>query len=53
MLEPVAWKAGTAVLRGPGRGNAPRLPDEAQFTALREFTLNLNLSLIQRETKDR
>ncbi|MFV2011956.1 hypothetical protein ACFHVG_19360, partial [Micromonospora sp. LOL_027] len=28
------------VLRGPRRSNAPGLPDEAQFTALRYFTLD-------------
>ena len=28
------------VLRGRGRGNASPLPDEAQFTALRYFTLD-------------
>ena len=28
------------VLRGPGRSNALRLPDEAQFTALRYFALD-------------
>src|SRR3954469_7467067 len=27
MLEPVAWKRARPVLRGPGCGNAPRLPD--------------------------
>jgi hypothetical protein len=27
------------VLRGPGRSNVPRLPDEAQFGPLRTFTI--------------
>jgi hypothetical protein len=33
-------KRARPVLRGPRRSNAPGLPDEAQFTALRYFTLD-------------
>jgi hypothetical protein len=33
-------KRARPVLRGPRRGNAPGLPDEAQFTALRYFALD-------------
>ncbi len=33
-------KRARPVLRGPRRSNAPGLPDEPQFTALRYFTLN-------------
>ncbi|MFI0418150.1 hypothetical protein [Spongiactinospora sp. 9N601] len=32
-------KRARPVLRGPGRGNALRLPDEAQFIVLRYFAL--------------
>jgi hypothetical protein len=31
LLEPVAWKAGTAGSEGPRRSNAPGLPDEIFF----------------------
>ena len=33
-------KRARPVLRGPRRSNAPGLPDEAEFTALRYFTLD-------------
>jgi hypothetical protein len=39
LLEPVAWKRARPVLRGPRRGNAPGLPDEAQFGPLRTFVM--------------
>jgi hypothetical protein len=39
LLEPVAWKQARPVLRGPRRGNAPGLPDEAQFEPLRTFLM--------------
>ncbi|WP_460348151.1 hypothetical protein [Actinoallomurus acanthiterrae] len=33
-------KRARPVLRGPRRGNAPGLPDEAEFAALRYFALS-------------
>lgn len=40
MLEPDAVDAARPVLRGPRRSNAPGLPDESEFAALRYFALN-------------
>jgi hypothetical protein len=40
LLEPVAGKLAWPVLRGLRRGNAPELPDECEFTALRYFALD-------------
>ena len=34
MLEPVAWKAGTAGSEGARRSNAPGLPDEVFFSII-------------------
>jgi len=39
-LSRLPGKRARPVLRGPRRSNAPGLPDEAQFTALRYFTLD-------------
>jgi len=39
-LSRLPGKRARPVLRGPRRGNAPGLPDEPQFTALRYFTLD-------------
>jgi len=39
-LSRLPGKRARPVLRGPRRGNAPGLPDEAQFTALRYFPLD-------------
>ena len=39
-LSRLLGKRARPVLRGPRRNNAPGLPDEPQFTALRYFTLN-------------
>jgi len=39
-LSRLPGKRARPVLRGPRRGNAPGLPDEAQFTALRYFALD-------------
>ncbi|MCW2940800.1 MAG: Insertion element uncharacterized 39 kDa protein [Actinomycetia bacterium] len=40
MLEPVAWKAGTAGSEGtPGAATRLGLPDEAQFGPLRTFAM--------------
>jgi hypothetical protein len=40
LLEQVAWKRARPVLRRPRRRNAPGLPDDSEFTALRYFTLD-------------
>jgi hypothetical protein len=39
-LSRLPGKRARPVLRGPRRGNAPGLPDEAQFTVLRYFALD-------------
>src|SRR6202035_3376989 len=41
LLDPVAWKAGTAGSEGtPGAAMRLGLPDESEFAALRHFALN-------------
>jgi len=39
-LSRLPGKRARPVLRGPRRSNAPGLPDECEFTALRYFTLD-------------
>jgi hypothetical protein len=39
-LSRLPGKRARPVLRGLRRGNAPELPDECEFTALRYFTLD-------------
>ena len=39
LLEPVARKRARPVLRGPGRSNTPRLPDEIYFSVVQRKLL--------------
>jgi hypothetical protein len=52
LLEPVAWKAGTAGFEGAGRGNTPPLPAERWFAELtnRKLRRSTHRSVTELET---